>query len=125
MLFSTDFTINDAIFGLAVLVDLDAVISSAILTRCNVGTAGGFSFEHLQLTAAPVFYQLVTVAGIRVHPVRHKCSDHPELVLFILYKDVFNRLNHFPLSIQAELANFRNIIFSQQQVLVIDIAFVQ
>ena len=65
LLFGIDFTINDATFCPAVLVGLDTVLNSEILTRCNVSSVAGFSFEQLQLTTAPVFYQLIAVSAIR------------------------------------------------------------
>ena len=125
LLFGIDFTINDATFCPAVLVGLDAVLNSEILTRCNVSTAAGFSFEQLQLTTAPVFYQLIAVTGIRVHPVRHECSDQSWFVLFIWCENVLNRLNHFPLSVQAEFGSLGYIVLCHKHALEICIAFIQ
>ncbi len=125
LLFGIDFTINDATFCPAVLVGLDTVLNSEILTRCNVSSAAGFSFEQLQLTTAPVFYQLIAVTGIGVYPVRHECSDQPWFVLFVWCENVLNRPNHFPLSIQAEFGSRGYIVPCHKQAMEICIALIQ
>ncbi|WP_423250714.1 hypothetical protein [Enterobacter asburiae] len=44
---------------------------------------------------------------------------------FIWREDLLYRLNQFPLSVQAEFGNFRDVVLRQQQVLEISVAFIQ
>ena len=108
-----------------ILVNLDTVIRFKTLTCYNASVAGAFRFQRGKFAAAPGFHYLVAIAGICFSPVSHECSDIFSFVNFIWREYLLNRLNEFPLSVQAEFDYFRDVILRQQQVLEIGVAFIQ
>ena len=106
-------------FLIAVFVDPQSVLVHMVwCIRLDLWFGG-------QLAVLPVLNQLIAIACFGFNPGGQEFRQQRGFVFLVLWENIFDCLHHFPLSMETEFAQLRNIILGLQQVLEIIITFIR